>query len=308
MTYHYDAGYFVYDYTPRFVYFAYRFTGKERDQESGNDYFGARYYGSSMGRFLSPDPSGLVYADPKNPQSLNLYAYVLNNPLIHIDPRGLDCVYFNDAGNGVESVDHNSNSGECGQNGGDWVNGTTYSNLASYNSKSDTWNIASWGNEGGTPSVYFTQAYAPGPGGGGTDQNGNSVSCSGNCDTANGYSSTGYAFFGGQIANGNWYDALHWAVAQTTPVSSFQKWIIGDPNGRNWCGAGGTGTPSGNDDWACMAHDYNYMSTGNTWPGNNYNPFSKSGQQLQDINQTLCNNVSSSNVKGFFTAAVQGCR
>jgi RHS repeat-associated protein len=80
VTYHYDAGYFVYDYTPRFVYFAYRFTGKERDQESGNDYFGARYYGSSMGRFLSPDPSGLVYADPKNPQSLNLYAYVLNNP------------------------------------------------------------------------------------------------------------------------------------------------------------------------------------------------------------------------------------
>ena len=33
-----------------------RSTGKERDTESGNDYFGARYYGSSMGRFLSPDP------------------------------------------------------------------------------------------------------------------------------------------------------------------------------------------------------------------------------------------------------------
>ena len=43
-------------------------SGKERDAESGNDYFGARYYGSSMGRFMSPDPSGLVYADPKNPQ------------------------------------------------------------------------------------------------------------------------------------------------------------------------------------------------------------------------------------------------
>jgi RHS repeat-associated protein len=37
----------------------YKFTGKERDTESGNDYFGARYYSSSMGRFLSPDPSGL---------------------------------------------------------------------------------------------------------------------------------------------------------------------------------------------------------------------------------------------------------
>jgi len=51
------------------------FTGKERDTESGNGYFGARYYVSSMGRFLSPDPSGLTYADITNPQSFNLYSY-----------------------------------------------------------------------------------------------------------------------------------------------------------------------------------------------------------------------------------------
>ncbi len=54
-------------------------TGKERDQESGNDYFGARYYGSSMGRFMSPDwsasPEGVPYAQLDNPQSLNLYGY-----------------------------------------------------------------------------------------------------------------------------------------------------------------------------------------------------------------------------------------
>jgi RHS repeat-associated protein len=68
------------------VRFACKFTGKERDQESGLDYFGARYYGSSMGRFMSPDPSGLSYADPTNPQSLNLYSYVLNNPLKFTDP------------------------------------------------------------------------------------------------------------------------------------------------------------------------------------------------------------------------------
>lgn len=37
-----------------------RYTGKERDAESGLDNFGARYYGSSMGRFMSPDPSGLL--------------------------------------------------------------------------------------------------------------------------------------------------------------------------------------------------------------------------------------------------------
>jgi len=55
------------------------FTGKERDTESGNDYFGARYYASSMGRFMSPDWSAkaepVLYAKLDDPQSLNLYHY-----------------------------------------------------------------------------------------------------------------------------------------------------------------------------------------------------------------------------------------
>jgi RHS repeat-associated protein len=52
-----------------------RYTGKERDAESGLDYFGARYYGSTMGRFMSPDwsssPTATPYANLQNPQSLN---------------------------------------------------------------------------------------------------------------------------------------------------------------------------------------------------------------------------------------------
>ena len=64
----------------------FKFTGKERDTESGLDNFGARYFGSSMGRFMSPDPMG---GDLTNPQSLNRYAYVLNNPLRFTDPTGL---------------------------------------------------------------------------------------------------------------------------------------------------------------------------------------------------------------------------
>ena len=70
------------------------FTGKERDTESGNDYFGARYYGSSMGRFLSPDDVIITPERLTNPQQLNLYAYVANNPLRYIDPTGeiLQCV------------------------------------------------------------------------------------------------------------------------------------------------------------------------------------------------------------------------
>ena len=70
----------------------YKFTGKERDAESGLDNFGARYYGSSMGRFMSPDWSGqeepVPYAKLGDPQSLNLYSYVNNNPLVHIDLDG----------------------------------------------------------------------------------------------------------------------------------------------------------------------------------------------------------------------------
>jgi RHS repeat-associated protein len=68
------------------------FTGKERDIESGNDYFGARYYSSSVGRFMSPDwsedPAPIPYADLENPQSLNFYGYVRNNPVSWSDPTG----------------------------------------------------------------------------------------------------------------------------------------------------------------------------------------------------------------------------
>jgi RHS repeat-associated protein len=75
------------------------FTGKERDAESGNDYFEARYYSSAMGRFMSPDWSAkaepVPYAKMDNPQSLNLYAYVLNNPLSKVDPDGhLGCGFL----------------------------------------------------------------------------------------------------------------------------------------------------------------------------------------------------------------------
>jgi RHS repeat-associated protein len=62
-----------------------RFTGKERDSESGLDYFGARYYGSALGRFTSPDTAP---PDLSNPQSWNRYSYSLNNPLRFVDKDG----------------------------------------------------------------------------------------------------------------------------------------------------------------------------------------------------------------------------
>jgi RHS repeat-associated protein len=65
----------------------YKFTGKERDSESGLDNFVARYDSSSLGRFMTPDEMGPgQHLD--NPQSWNLYSYVMNKPLTLTDPTG----------------------------------------------------------------------------------------------------------------------------------------------------------------------------------------------------------------------------
>lgn len=70
----------------------YKFNGKERDSETGFDEFGARLYSSAWGRWLIPDwsadPTPVPYAQMDNPQSLNLYAYVVNNPTTFPDLDG----------------------------------------------------------------------------------------------------------------------------------------------------------------------------------------------------------------------------
>jgi RHS repeat-associated protein len=75
------AGYAAVDSTRQ------RFTSKERDTESGLDYFLARYYSGAQGRFTSVDPL-LASAEGALPQSWNRYVYVLNNPLRLVDPDG----------------------------------------------------------------------------------------------------------------------------------------------------------------------------------------------------------------------------
>jgi RHS repeat-associated protein len=64
----------------------YRFTGYERDGETGLDYAFARYYNSRLGRFMSGDP---LDGDTSDPQSLNRYPYARNNPINLVDPSGL---------------------------------------------------------------------------------------------------------------------------------------------------------------------------------------------------------------------------
>jgi RHS repeat-associated protein len=64
-----------------------KFTGKERDAETGLDYFGARYMSSVQGRWMSADPL-LSTLRPENPQTFNRYGYTLNNPLRYVDRTG----------------------------------------------------------------------------------------------------------------------------------------------------------------------------------------------------------------------------
>ncbi|MFH0971507.1 MAG: RHS repeat-associated core domain-containing protein [Candidatus Micrarchaeota archaeon] len=64
-----------------------KYTGKQQDAESGLYFYGARYYDAGIGRFLQADP---VSGGLKNPESLNRYAYVENNPIKFIDPDGYE--------------------------------------------------------------------------------------------------------------------------------------------------------------------------------------------------------------------------
>jgi RHS repeat-associated protein len=65
-----------------------QFTSKERDSETGLDYFGARYYSSVQGRFSATDPAPIAKKHLLNPQDLNRYSYVSNRPFMFIDPDG----------------------------------------------------------------------------------------------------------------------------------------------------------------------------------------------------------------------------
>ncbi len=95
----------------------YKFEGKERDSESGNDDFGARYYSWRFGRWLSADwssvPMAVPYANLTNPQTLNLYAMVADDPESFADLDG-----------------HDDGGGESGGGGGGVPGGDAYNSAA----------------------------------------------------------------------------------------------------------------------------------------------------------------------------------
>jgi hypothetical protein len=250
-----------------------------------------------MGRMLSPDPLGPWVADASDPQSWNMYAYGRNNPLINIDPTGLDCINFNSSGgvggiaptNGTQTL--NTQASNCGNNGGNWVNGTVDPNNIVSNGQGG-FNVSS---SDGT-NVYSTTMTAPG-------QQADGTTCSGNCISA--YSQTSLANVDSMIVSGNLNGFMQWLPRNGTPnnpgaespLSPLWKYGLGGPSGsNNYCGPGGAGAPANSNDWACAVHDYNYLIGGGL--GKQYSIFDKSGAgilsraALVDADHVLANSVS----------------
>jgi RHS repeat-associated protein len=137
----------------------YEFTGYENDSETGYNYAVERFDAGRWGRFLTPDPY-LGSMDIGNPQSMNRYAYVMNNPLNFIDPLGLDCIADGELDGSI------GNSIECDSAGGVWDDstpdgqavGTTVT--ADWSDLPDNGNLSgsvlpspNSGNQGGAPGI-----------------------------------------------------------------------------------------------------------------------------------------------------------
>jgi hypothetical protein len=97
-----------------------------------------------MGRFMSPDysddddgPVSIPYYNPSNPQSLNLYSYVHNNPLVNTDPDGHDCIYADGNGGGYVQRGDCTNAGGKDDNGV-YVDGTIDVNSFKYNASNNS--------------------------------------------------------------------------------------------------------------------------------------------------------------------------
>ncbi len=99
---------------------SHKFTGDERDGETGLDHTLFRKYSSTLGRWTTPDPASLTVASPAFPQSWNRYSYVLNNPMNLLDPSGLECVWDDGSYDSIEDVDTGS-ADSCSGAGGTWV-------------------------------------------------------------------------------------------------------------------------------------------------------------------------------------------
>ncbi|MGA2649708.1 MAG: RHS repeat-associated core domain-containing protein [Terracidiphilus sp.] len=213
------------------------FTGKERDTESGNDYFGARYYASSMGRFMSPDWSAKVepvpYSKLEDPQSLNLYAYVGNNPLIRADadghaagPMGCGggpkCTPFKPAGLSRNEISGHAGGSQTLVGGKGSIGPVKVSGGAGYASGSGSYAVSGAGAAGsvsGSASVYHGEATAGSEKGLSSTTTGDALTAKGEANGTIGATSKGAGVAAGveghlDLASGS--EALHYGWVTLT--------------------------------------------------------------------------------------------
>ncbi len=94
-----------------------RFTGQDHDAETSLEFYQARYLAAGLGRFMSTDP-GNAGADLTDPQTWNMYGYVRNNPLVAVDPDGLDSCLTSTANTCMDVIDtYNSTPTNTSPNG-----------------------------------------------------------------------------------------------------------------------------------------------------------------------------------------------
>jgi RHS repeat-associated protein len=138
-----------------------KYTSQEFDAETGLYYYGARYYNPELGRFVTPDT---IVPDYSNPQSLNRYAYVLNNPMKYLDPTGhmnevwwgkvdADKEYFNSIKYAQSSADY-SQSTTTGYD----LSGGGYKALSNYNFDNYSFDNQSQGGMQSTESSMLSSS------------------------------------------------------------------------------------------------------------------------------------------------------
>lgn len=189
------------------------YTGEHYDEETGLLYLRARYYDPMIGRFISVDP---YLGRLEEPGTQNRYAYVGNNPLLYVDPSGLDSVNFNvgiGLGPGVNfGVSIDTSNGDVYTSGGIGV-GIGVSGTATYStatpSKSYSWNFEGAGGlpgpipAGGSVSTSWdATAYSN------SGQHQSSAAKNVGLGYGAGFSATGT--FQGSWRIGNLGDSLNW--------------------------------------------------------------------------------------------------
>jgi hypothetical protein len=241
--------------------------------------------------------SGIPAQVQEDPQSWNLDAYARNNPLIVHGTGGLNCVYANDAGDNVESIDHKSDSGECGDHGGTGVPGYVNESWAHFNNSSGMFQVASLDGDQIDYSTFEAGAK--------TREDGFCATASG-CGAHADFSQVNAQWLTKQIVGKAGFSGMMQFIAgreqliggllgQSDPGFGM-KFVCGPfPFGfaDNWAGQGGMGAPQSKGDWAAMVHDYNYTTIG-LMIKNYWNPSISPATEeaLMQSNKNLLRNIS----------------